>query len=109
MISEEECFDLRRFVKSYRPQSKQEWSEEDESKIESIKGLITTGRFADTNTIRTIWKLLDSLRPRPSWKPSEEQIGALNYAYCELFKREDVGHNILGPLQKLLDDLNKLM
>lgn len=43
------------------------------------------------------------------WKPSEEQIGALNYAYCELFKRGDVGHNILGPLQKLCDELNELM
>lgn len=42
------------------------------------------------------------------WKPTEEQIGALNYAYCELFKREDVGHNILGPLQDLCDDLRKL-
>jgi hypothetical protein len=42
------------------------------------------------------------------WKPTEEQIGALNYAYCELFKREDVGHNILGPLQELCDELRKL-
>lgn len=58
-----------------------EWSEEDENKIESIKGLITTGRFADTNTIRTIWKLLDSLRPQPHWKPSEEQMQALKHAY----------------------------
>ena len=46
---------------------------------------------------------------RPHWKPSEEQIGALDYAYCELFKRKDVGHNILGPLQKLCDELKKLM
>lgn len=43
------------------------------------------------------------------WKPSKEQIGTLNYAYCELFKRGDVEHNILGPLQKLIDDLKKLM
>jgi len=54
---------------------KQEWSEEDKNKIESIKGLITMGRFADTNTIRTIWELLDSLRP--SWKPSKRQMDAL--------------------------------
>jgi hypothetical protein len=43
-----------------------------------------------------------------NWKPSEEQIGALNYAYCELFKRGDVGHNILGSLQNLIDTLRKL-
>ena len=52
-----------------------EWSEEDENKIESIKGLITTGRFADTSTIQTIWNILDDLRP--SWKPSEEQMKLL--------------------------------
>ncbi len=57
-----------------KEQKPAEWSEEDEDKIESIKGLITTGRFADTNTIRTIWKLLDSLRPQPHWKPSEKQM-----------------------------------
>jgi hypothetical protein len=44
----------------------------------------------------------------PHYKPSKEQMGALNYAYCELFKREDVGHNILGPLQNLIDTLSKL-
>ena len=45
---------------------------------------------------------------KPSWKPSKEHMGALNYAYCELFKRKDVGHNILGPLQNLIDTLSKL-
>ena len=56
--------------------------------------------------------LIDSLQQEQSevhyWKPSEEQMGSLNYAYCELFKREDVGHNILGPLQNLIDILSKL-
>lgn len=44
----------------------------------------------------------------PHWKPSEEQMETLNYAYCELFKRGDVGHNILGPFQSLIDTLRKL-
>lgn len=57
-----------------------EWSEEDENKIESIKGLITTGKFVDTNTIRTIWKLLDSLYPQHHWKPSEKEIEALSWS-----------------------------
>ena len=46
---------------------------------------------------------------KPQWKPSKEQIGALNYAYCELFKRKDVEHNILGLLQKLIDDFRELL
>lgn len=51
----------------------------------------------------------DAAFARKAWKPSEEQIGALNYAYCELFKRGDIGHNILGPLQKLIDQLRGQM
>jgi len=78
MYSEDERQAMKKYIDSLRSQSKPtEWSEEDENKIESIKGLITTGRFADTNTIRTIWELLDSLRPQPQWKPSEEQIYSL--------------------------------
>ena len=56
-----------------------------------------------------IWYLKKrNVMPQRQWKPSKEQIGALNYAYCELFKRKDVGHNILGPLQELCDELKKL-
>ena len=57
------------------PKKPAEWSEEDENKIESIKCLITTGRFVDTSTIQTIWNILDDLRPH--WKPSEEQMAVL--------------------------------
>lgn len=65
-------------------QSKQEWSEEDENKIESIKGLITMGKFVDTNTIKTIWKLLDSLRPQPKVEWSEEDEEMLNSCICSI-------------------------
>lgn len=50
----------------------------------------------------------EQLEKREYWKPSEEQMGALNYAYCELFKRGDVKHNILGSLQNLIDILRNL-
>ena len=112
-----------------------EWSEEDEIHrnfiLESLEDQI---RFCKKDAegahyakqIRTAQNWLKALRPQPKrdckdcamflngkctkphWKPSEEEIGALNYAYCELFKRGDVGHNILGPLQKLCDELKEL-
>jgi len=92
--------------------SKQEWGKEDETMINHIiealpkwaNGLITILPSQAEEYV----KRLKSLRPQPCWKPSKEQMGALNYAYCELFKREDVEHNILGPLQKLIDQLKKL-
>ena len=86
--------------------SKQEWSKEDEVKLNDVIRMIE-----NSGNVKSIIKhytdFLKSLRP--SWKPSEEQMGALNYAYCELFKRKDVGHNILGSLQKLIDQLREQM
>ena len=84
-----------------------EWSEEDKNKIESIKGLITTGRFSDTNTIRTIWKLLDSIHPRHSWKPSEEQIYSLGTVVNGIGEASvgSIGYNLkelYGHLKKLI-------
>jgi len=118
-----------------KEQKPAEWSEEDEKKIHFLSRLIEFqvkdgeycfGEGACAISKQEAIEMLQSLRPswKPSdvcygakgdpdpagvWKPSEEQMGALNYAYCELFKRGDVRHNILGPLQKLCDELKKLM
>lgn len=72
--SQEDIEWFKSLPERFNLQPKQEWSEENKNKIESIKGLITTGKFVDTNTIRTIWKLLDSLRPQPHWRPGKEQM-----------------------------------
>ena len=87
-----------------RPQPKQEWGEEDENKIESIKCLITTGRFVDTSTIQTIWNILDDLRP--SWKPSEEQMNRLSSTIAKL--RNDGFDYMAENLESIRDGLKKL-
>lgn len=95
---------IHNWLNSLRP-VKQEWSEEDERILKGIIGLIDHDQhYGVSNNEMISW--LKSLRPY--WKPSEEQMGALNYAYCELFKRKDVSHNVLGPLQNLIDTLRKL-
>lgn len=86
--------------------SEPEWSEEDGKQIAQIERIVKNAGCAKMLQEK-IHNWFDSLRP--SWKPSEEEIGALNYAYCELFKRKDIGHSILGSLQKLCDDLKKLI
>lgn len=89
-----------------------EWSEEDEEMLGKLHRLLFICRgekkFIKEAEYNKLDNWLEALRPRPHWKPSKEQMGALNYAYCELFKRQDVGHNILGPLQNLIDTLSKL-
>ena len=95
------------WLKSLYPQPKQEWSKEDKDKIESIKVLITTGKFVDINTIKTIWKLLDSLRPQPNWKPSKEQMDALDSAINYLTEHTCTPGNPL--LISLYHGLQKLL
>lgn len=108
------CAEILSYFNEQKPT---EWSEEDENVIETlIRELRLNAQFEyavrklGLDYVQTL-TVLDKCRrlyPQSHWKPSEEQMGALNYAYCELFKREDVSHNILGPLQNLIDTLSKL-
>ena len=91
-----------------KEQKPAEWSEEDERLLTKLMTFVDIECFDRECNGQDVIAWLKSLRPQPHWKPSEEQMGALNYAYCELFKRQDVGHNILGPLQNLIDTLRKL-
>lgn len=72
------------WLKSLRPQPKVEWSEEDNNALVLFHELISFGyteRFCDAQTAedmrRWLNERLKSLRPQPRWKPSEEQIEAL--------------------------------
>jgi hypothetical protein len=96
-------------------QPKQEWSKEDEAMIDYLlqliqnshkepctKGLIAFGAEA--------W--LKSLRPQVTWKPSEEQIKALNYivnlmASSESQKENDYYYNVFKGLREQLKKLRE--
>lgn len=105
------------WLKSLRPQPQKVYEQTVRGILAMCDSYEKNGIFADDRArdflgnVRVKCKDAIDCAPildEPHWKPSEEQIGALNYAYCELFKREDVGHNILGPLQSLIDTLRKL-
>jgi GNAT superfamily N-acetyltransferase len=96
----------------YMKPNKQEWSDEDAdmlncciSSIEEAK----ENRYAyketdgDTSYDREIdW--LKSLRPQPHWKPSEEQMKALEDAF-----RKDGGNEYRKVINSLYCDLQKLL
>jgi len=87
-------------LKSLRPQSKQEWSDED-------KGLLLKCISALQNSGN--WFLADklsSLCPQPSWKPTEEQMRALDKAIPLCLGV--VGRNEIAPLESLYEQLKKL-
>jgi len=96
-------------------QPKQEWSEEDEAAFGDLMWCIEQARKSakDENDMGNIWFAenwvkgrLKSLRPQPHWKPTEEQMDALNRLLC-------VGEfSYIGQatkLQELYINLKKLM
>ena len=93
-----------KFLKSLHPQPKQEWSEEDDQLIGFIFDLLNDLVW------RKDWAMskeecLERLKSlRPSWKPSEEQMGALSWML------ENARGNIdFDPLKDLYEQLKKLM
>ena len=76
------------------PQSKKEWSEGDANTLNRISAILV-----DASEVKNWWKeyrliereemirltdFLKSLRPKPHWEPSEEQIDALKEAVYQL-------------------------
>lgn len=64
------------WLKSLRPQQKQEWDKEDRDRVEQYLHDRDGGMLWSKATEITS-DILDILCPRLSWKPSEEQMGAL--------------------------------
>ena len=99
--------DLSFFLKTLKPQLKQEWSEEDDKKRKGlIKGLedrMGFGWASDPFSREEYISWLKSLRHQSQWKPSEEQMEALDRAQAELCSTE---YN--KPICDLIDSLNKL-
>lgn len=78
------------WLKSIKPQPKQEWSVEDRSKIQRICKYLNEAKkyYADITEVRECIDWFKSLRPQNRWKPSDEQIIALrwvlnNVPYCK--------------------------
>jgi hypothetical protein len=101
------------WLKSIRPQPKQEWSEEDEKGL--ADALWCCGRAVDTardenemGNCSYAENWLKSLRPQSHWKPTEEQLKAL----IHLFDGHLVGTKLIpkdyNNLKLLLEQLKAL-
>lgn len=95
------------WLKSIKPQPKQEWSVEDRSKIQRICKYLNEAKkyYADITEVRECIDWFKSLRPQNRWKPSEEQMEALhnlNLTGCISY----VGQG--QTLIELYNDLKKL-
>ena len=81
------------------------WSEEDEENIESIKIILRKALSKGISCEEEVLDLTDWLQSiRPSWKPSEEQMKALESCFCEFGE----GYPDEDGLRSLYNDLKKL-
>ena len=110
-IRAKEVYEVADELKSLCPQSKQEWSEEDERKLEKLSFLLTLSEERESITPterKELGTFLKSLRPKPHWKPSEEQMEELWNVISYI---EEPGSNFLGVpelLESLYEQLKKL-
>ena len=98
----------------YAEQKPAEWSEEDEAAFGDLMWCIEQARKSakDENDMGNIWfaenwvkNRLKTLRPQPHWKPSEEQMKALEDAKMRMSLD---GYGLCPLLQTLINDLKKL-
>ena len=101
----ENCIDWFKSLKErVQPQPKQEWSEEDESRMENLCYYLKEygNQYYGALTLEGTINWLKSLRPRSYWKPSERQKEALLWCVVHL------GGADKQTLGELLEELNKL-
>ena len=96
------------WLKSLRPQPKQEWSEADEkmrtNTILSLRYLIEESPNEDfKDGVKKEQEWLKSLHHQPSWKPSEEQMKALGASI--VFHKDDP---FVEKLRELYNQLQRL-
>ena len=101
--AQENCDYSLDWLKSLRPQPKLEWSEEDKKKFNRIIEAIENDTTSTKLELELI-SFLESLRPHPHWKPSEEQM---NWLETALNLSQDKPR-IHGIIESLYEDLKKL-
>ena len=101
------------WLKSLRPQPKQEWSEEDETKRNALIGLVEEIKNQPLRRLED-WdgyiSWLKSLKPQNHWKPSDEQIKAFEHFVRSVGESGYASpyDNNANLLYSLLEQLKKL-
>lgn len=94
---------IESFKERVLPQSQQDWSEEDDRIYRGLHNLIYSTPYCDSRKELSDW--LKSLKERHTWKPSDEQVDALNWA---LSLAKNCGEDCAFDLRTLQEQLKKL-
>jgi len=90
-----------RWLKSLRPQN---WTKEDKERYISCLQRLGTGNPEQPETINSKW-FKEHVYPQSTWKPSDEQMEALEDAKMRMSLD---GYGLCPLLQTLINDLKKL-
>lgn len=91
------------YLERQKEQQPAEWSEEDEKMLASFLHKVEVCDLLTNKENVWIVKRLKALRPQPHWKPSEEQMWALDVALENFYDQNDK-----AALNSLKIDLQKL-
>lgn len=94
---------IESFKERVLPQSQQDWSEEDDRIYRGLHNLIYSTPYCDSRKELSDW--LKSLKERHTWKPSDEQVDALNWA---LSLAKNCCEDCAFDLRTLQEQLKKL-
>lgn len=103
---------LENKLKSLKNRVTTECSEENEKRVEDIIYFLDTAKkhYASTVELDACINWLKSLRPQSQWRPSDEQMDALQYVYrnCKPRPSDKLGWDSIRTLELMYQDLKKL-
>ena len=103
-VGEDNLKDMREelgWLKSLRPQPRQEWSEEDKKRVVELKTFIAKCNGFNKANQQKAFELIDELRPQPHWKPSEEHFQGLRRAITKAEKGSDAWNSLTDLYEQL--------
>ena len=96
---------LKSLKDKVQPQPKQEWTKEDAVRFYSCLKRLGTGNPSQPETINSKW-FKEHVSPQKQWKPTEEQIKALELSIVSFVPKTDPA--LRRPLNELLEQLKAL-
>lgn len=94
------------YLERQKEQKSAEWSEEDENRLNNLFWIIDDSKWNEASK-QGFKNFLKSLRPRPHWKPSEEDFAELT-RIKDSMPNNEWGNQAEGVLDELIDNLKKL-
>lgn len=107
ILVKEEGISEKQMLAWLEKQREREWNTDEKDKITNLKIFIAKCKGFNRENIQKAFDMIDSLKPQPHWKPTEEQMNCFKQA-IDLFKMKVNDDLVLRILNSLYEQLIKL-